>query len=133
MALDLVIVTPQGEAFSGAVDQVVLPGAEGRFGVLESHARVLAPLQHGAVEIKSAGGDQWAAVSNGFADVAGERVIVLADSCVLASDIDKAAVAETKSEAEAELEGLAEDDDTRRAALEELIRNSEVQLEVADN
>ena len=36
MALDLVIVTPEGEAFSDRVEHVVLPGSEGEFGVLEA-------------------------------------------------------------------------------------------------
>ena len=35
MALQLTIVTPEGEAFSDSVDTVVLPGSEGDFGVLE--------------------------------------------------------------------------------------------------
>ena len=37
MSIDLVVVTPHGEAFSEPVEQVVLPGAEGDFGVLENH------------------------------------------------------------------------------------------------
>ncbi len=133
MALDLVIVTPEGEAFSGNVEQVVLPGSEGEFGVLEEHERILAPLQHGAIEIQTDGGTQWAAVSNGFADVAGERVVVLADSCVLSGDIDRAAATTAKSEAEAELASLGDGDenDTRREALGEVIRQSDVPLEVA--
>ncbi len=134
MALDLVIVTPEGEAFSGTVEQVVLPGSEGEFGVLEAHERLLAPLQHGPVEIQAEGGSTWAALSNGFADVAGERVVVLADACVLASDIDRDAAETAKSEAEAELAGLGdgEENDTRREALTEFIRQSEVQLDVAE-
>ncbi|MDP6977285.1 MAG: ATP synthase F1 subunit epsilon [Myxococcota bacterium] len=132
MALDLVIVTPEGEAFSGLVKQVVLPGSEGQFGVLEQHERVLAPLQHGVVEIKTDGGSQWAAVSNGFADVAGERVVVLADACTLAADIDQSGVEEAKSEAESELASLGdgEEHDARRETLTEIVRQSEVQLEV---
>jgi len=133
LALDLVIVTPEGEAFSDRVEHVVLPGSEGEFGVLEAHERLLAPLQHGAIEIQAEGGSQWAAVSNGFADVAGERVVVLADSCVLSGDIDREAAQAAKSEAEAELAGLGdgEENDTRREALEEIVRQSDVQLEVA--
>ena len=91
MSLNLVIVTPEGEAYSGSVEQVVLPGSEGDFGVLEQHERTLAPLQHGVIEIKTGAGSEWAAVSNGFADVSAERVVVLADSCLLAGEIDKAA------------------------------------------
>ncbi len=132
MALDLVIVTPEGEAFSGPVEQVVLPGSEGEFGVLEQHERILAPLQHGAIEIQTGSGSQWAAVSNGFADVASERVVVLADACTLSGQIDRTATEETKSEAESELASLGdgEEHDARRETLAEIIRQSEVQLEV---
>ena len=51
MSLELTIVTPEGETFSGEVEQVVLPGSEGDFGVLEGHERFLSPLNHGALEI----------------------------------------------------------------------------------
>ena len=132
MSIDLIIVTPEGEAYSGTVDQVVLPGSEGEFGVLEQHERTLAPLQHGAIEIKLESGSEWAAVSNGFADVSSERVVVLADYCVMAGSIDKAEVAQVLADAQAELDSLAEgeESDARRETLGEVVRKSEVQLEV---
>ena len=134
MSLDLIIVTPEGEAYSGTVDQVVLPGSEGEFGVLEQHERTLAPLHHGAIEIKLAWGSEWAAVSNGFADVSSERVVVLADYCVMAGAIDKAQVQESLNEAQAELAALAEGEENeyRRETLNEIVRIGEVQLEVVD-
>jgi F-type H+-transporting ATPase subunit epsilon len=130
VSLDLVIVTPEGEVFSGVVEQVVLPGSEGDFGVLEQHERTLAPLQHGVVEIKTTSGSEWAAVSNGFADVSAERVVVLADSCVLAGKIDKAAVEAALRDAQAELGGLAELEANaqQREDLSETIRKHEAQL-----
>ncbi len=132
MPIELVIVTPEGEAYSGPVDQVVLPGREGEFGVLENHERVLAPLHHGAIEIQTGSGSEWAAVSNGFADVSMERVVVLADACTLAKDIDRTSVEQAKSEAESELQSLEDGEahDSRRETLAELIRENEVQLEV---
>lgn len=132
MSLELIIVTPAGETYSGPVDQVILPGSEGEFGVLEHHQRTLAPLQHGAVEIQTASGSEWAALSNGFADVSAERVVVLADACVLASAIDKASAQATLSQAQSELAGLAEgeENEAQRQSLAEIIRHSEVQLEV---
>lgn len=134
MSIDLIIVTPEGEAYSGTVDQVVLPGSEGEFGVLEQHERTLAPLQHGAIEIKLESGSEWAAVSNGFADVSSERVVVLADYCVMAGSIDKAEVAQVLADAQAELDSLAEGEEheARRETLGEVVRKSEVQLEVLD-
>ena len=134
MALHLTIVTPEGEAFDGPCEQVVLPGAEGEFGVLEQHERFLAPLSPGALEIKSAGASsRWAAVTDGFADISAEQAVVLVDRCELAGDIDTADAASQKSDAEAELASLAagEENAARRTELERQIRVSEVRLEVA--
>jgi F-type H+-transporting ATPase subunit epsilon len=83
MPLDLAIVTPQGEAFAGAVDAVVLPGSEGDFGVLPQHERLLTPLRPGPVEIRTAAGTRRATISEGFADVSGTQVVVMVTSCTL--------------------------------------------------
>ena len=92
MALELVVVTPEGEALSEEVEQVVLPGEAGEFGVLESHERFLTPLQLGPMEIiRSGGASEWAAITSGFAEVDGSRVVVLVDSCEMAKDVDHAA------------------------------------------
>jgi F-type H+-transporting ATPase subunit epsilon len=133
VSLELVIVTPEGEAFSGPVESVVLPGAEGRFGVLERHERFLAPLQCGAAEIRSQEGTLWAAVSEGFADVSAEQVVVLVDECRRAEDIDAAAVARERDAHRAELEVLGESDEhqARRRELESALARAEAQLEVA--
>ena len=60
MAIELVVVTPEGEALSETVQQVVLPGEAGEFGVLESHERFLTPLQLGPMEIIRDSGNEWA-------------------------------------------------------------------------
>ena len=127
------LVSPDRLLISEDVDMIVVPGTEGDFGVLAEHERTLAPLQHGAVEIKTAAGSEWAAISNGFAEVAAERVVVLADSCVLAAAVDKTAVEADMAEAQAELDGLAdtEENTAKRAGLGEAIRQCEVRLEVA--
>lgn len=106
MSLLLTIVTPQGPAYQGSVETVVLPGSEGRFGVLEGHERFLAPLKIGEVEIRSAKGTEYAALSGGFADVGGDQVVVLAEACELAQEIDVARAQRAEREARAELERL---------------------------
>lgn len=86
MAFELTIVTPSGEAFSGAVESVVLPGEEGDFGVLPGHERFLAALREGPFEIRegnASSGTRRGEVSSGFADVSGEHVTVLVDRCSL--------------------------------------------------
>lgn len=106
MALQLTIVTPQGPAYEGSVETVVLPGSEGRFGVLEGHERFLAPLKIGEVELRGAAGTEWAALSGGFADVGADHVVVLAETCELAHEIDVARAQRAEREARAEIERL---------------------------
>jgi F-type H+-transporting ATPase subunit epsilon len=133
MSLELVVVTPEGEALSEVVDQVVLRGEAGDFGVLESHERFLTPLAPGPMEVQSGGNTKWAALSGGFAEVDGSRVVVLVDACSLAADIDSSAVEAERSEAAVTLSTLAASDETagERARLETLIARAEVQLDVA--
>ena len=49
--LVLEIRTPDKEIFRGEVDQVILPGKEGLFGVLKNHAPMIATLQKGNVKV----------------------------------------------------------------------------------
>jgi F-type H+-transporting ATPase subunit epsilon len=132
MSLELVVVTPEGEALSDVVDQVVLPGEAGDFGVLESHERFLTPLQPGPMEVQSGGSSRWAAISSGFAEVDGSRVVVLVDSCSLASDIDRASVEAERSDAQSALEALREDEEHagERARLATLIARKDLELDV---
>jgi F-type H+-transporting ATPase subunit epsilon len=131
--IELYIVTPEGQAFSGPVEQVVLPGAEGDFGVLEGHERFLAPLRVGPVEIVEGSSRQWAAISDGFAEVNGEQVTVLVDECHLGSDIDTAQVTADRAELTSSLSDLtgAEEDQRRRAEIEGALALVDVKAEVA--
>jgi F-type H+-transporting ATPase subunit epsilon len=114
VALELTIVTPEGTRYHGPVESVVVPGTEGDFGVLAGHERFLAPVRIGELEVRSANDParRWAAVSDGFADVSAERVVLLVDSCEFAADIDEARAERARARAERELEQL-------RAAREE--------------
>lgn len=133
MALALVVVTPSGEAFSEEIEQVVLPGEAGDFGVLESHERFLTPLTLGPMEIIGNGETRWAAITSGFAEVDGSRVVVLVDSCEMASEIDQTASEARRSEASAALAGLADEEANvgERARLRAAIAKAELELDVA--
>lgn len=134
MALELVVVTPEGETLSEAVEQVVLPGEGGDFGVLESHERFLTPLHPGPMQIIRAGGAEWAAVSSGFAEVDGSRVVVLVDACALAGEIDREAAEARRVEASDALEALpdVEENAGERARLAAAVARAELELDVAD-
>jgi F-type H+-transporting ATPase subunit epsilon len=133
MALDLIVVTPQGEAFAEPVVRVVLPGAEGDFGVLESHEKFLAPLKAGPMEITLPDGrSEWAAIAAGFAEVTGNQVVVLVDECFKAHEIDVEHARHTREEAERELKALLEEinEEEQRARLEDIIVRASVQIDV---
>jgi len=125
MPFELAIVTPEGQAYQGRVERVVLPGREGEFGVLTNHERFLSPLRVGAVEILTEEGPLYAAVADGFAEVDGESVTVLVDSCELEHEIDAARAAAAVAAAQQYLEKAAGDEDPER------YRQYEVALERA--
>lgn len=129
MGFDLSIVTPEGQAYQGEADGILLPGAEGDFGVLPNHERFLTPLRVGAIEIKSGQSVVFAAVAGGFADVQGDQVTVLADSCELSEAIDVARAEQARQNAESEL-AAAGDDADRAAQLEAAIARAKNRIEV---
>lgn len=88
MPLELTIVTPEGQAFHGEVESVVLPGAEGDFGVLAGHEPFLSALRTGGVELVAAGQKRLAAVSRGYAEIHGDKVSVMVGTCEWADEID---------------------------------------------
>ena len=133
MSLNLIVVTPEGEAFAELVELVVLPGAEGDFGVLENHARFLAPLKAGPMEIRLEGGrTEWAGVSGGFAEVSGDRVVVLVDECYKAHEINVDHATRTRDEAEKAIRALLDHENEleHRARLEDSVVRASVQIEV---
>jgi len=114
VAIQLVIVSPEGTVFEGTAASVVLPGAEGEFGVLPEHARFLAPLKIGELTIARESGERiYAAVSGGFANVDGSSLVVLADTCELASSIDLARAKRAKERAEQALAKLSQNEEER--------------------
>ena len=132
MPFQLTIVTPQGPAYEGPVESVVLPGTEGDFGVLLSHERLLAPLRIGEVEIRTADDLVYASIAEGFAEVNGEQVVVLADSCESAHNVDVARAELARDRAEQDLAALGEDVDARRiTAYEAALERARNRLAVA--
>lgn len=76
------LVSPEREVFNGDVDQVVVPGAEGEFGVLARHAPVLSVLKRGVLKVIDGASVQRIFVNGGFADVTPEGLTVLAEEAI---------------------------------------------------
>jgi F-type H+-transporting ATPase subunit epsilon len=83
------LVSPAKLLFSGEVDQVDVPGAEGDFGVLAGHAPLIASLRPGILVIHRESGDMRVVVNGGFAEVSPAGLTVLADMAVPVEDFDR--------------------------------------------
>jgi F-type H+-transporting ATPase subunit epsilon len=103
MALHFELVSPEKLVFSGEVQQVDVPGAEGDFGVLEGHAPFVTTLRPGILTVHGSGGAQRIVVLGGFAEVSSEGLTVLADMAEAAEDIDRAVITERISAMEKQI------------------------------
>lgn len=114
------LVSPDRELFSGLVDQVQAPGAEGEFGVLPNHAPFMTVLKPGALRIYDGGAARKVFVNGGFADVTPQGLTVLAEDAVDLAEIDPAGLEQQRRAAEEELQivkdGAARDLVERRLA-----------------
>jgi F-type H+-transporting ATPase subunit epsilon len=114
--LHLEIVTPERRAFEDDVDMVICPGVEGELGVLPHHAPLLTTLGVGELRIRKGSSEESFAIAGGFLQVRPDRVVVMAETADLASEIDLEAAERARREAERAIsEGFAEPADLARA------------------
>jgi F-type H+-transporting ATPase subunit epsilon len=127
------VVTPEGAAFEGDAEMVIVPGAAGEIGVLARHAPLVALLKAGSTRVHTGDGQiQEFATGPGFFQVLEDRAIALVDDAVTADKIDAAAAQRQLDEAKAELERLESGDSTAdRWQLEQRIRHAENMLRVS--
>jgi F-type H+-transporting ATPase subunit epsilon len=97
------LVSPEKIAFSGTVDQVDIPGAEGDFGVLAGHAPAVATIRPGILTVRAGGTQQKIIVLGGVAEVSAKGLTVLAEVATSLEELDRARFADTISEMEAKL------------------------------
>jgi len=86
--LRLDLVTAEKMVYSDDVDMVIAWGLEGQLGILPHHAPLMTMLQPGELIIKKDNKETYLAVSGGFIEVRPDKVIVLADACERAEEID---------------------------------------------
>ena len=125
----LEIVTAERMVFSDDVDEVVAWGVQGQLGILPHHAPLMTMLQPGDLLIRKDKEDEYLAISGGFLEVRPDKVIVLADACERADEIDIARAEEAKKRAE---ETLKETPSRMDAAAEAALRRSLARLKVAE-
>jgi len=132
---DVSLVTPEGPAFEGEAELMIVPGAAGEIGVLARHAPLIATLKAGStrVYLDYDGGDvREYATGPGFFQVQLDRAIALVDDAILANEIDDARAREQLETAQRELELVERgESNADRWQLEQRIRHAENQLSVS--
>jgi len=101
--LRLEIITAERQVFADDVNVVVAPGIEGELGILPHHAPLITMLKPGELLIRKDGEETYLVVSGGFLEVRPDKVIVLADACERAEEIDITRAEEAKHRAEERL------------------------------
>jgi F-type H+-transporting ATPase subunit epsilon len=131
----LSLVTPEGAAFEGEVEMLVVPGAAGEIGVLARHAPLVALLNAGSTRIyreRDTGEVLEFATGPGFFKVEQDRALALVDDAVEARHIDAARAQALLGQYREELERLDRgESEADRWQLEQRIRHAENQLSVS--
>jgi len=126
----LEIVTAERMVFADEVNEVVAWGVQGQLGILPHHAPLMTMLQPGDLLIKKDNEEEYLAISGGFLEVRPDKVIILADACERAEEIDAARAEAAKRRAEETLKERPPEVDA--AAAEAVLRRSLARLKVAE-
>ena len=106
----LTIVTRERKIVETDAVEAVLPASDGEIGVLPGHAPLLATLRVGVMRYRNNGTAERLVLSWGFAEVLPDRVIVMAETARLPSEIDITRVETERAQLERELADLSSHD-----------------------
>jgi len=127
--IELEIVTPEGQVFSGKVDGVTIPGSVGYLGILPGHAPLVTELKIGVISCQADNSESRLFCAWGFAEILGNKVSILADQVEKPEDIDVEAARADKVRAQSILDAKADDSDFQEAV--NLLDAANARLEVA--
>ena len=132
---DVSVVTPDGSAYEGPAEMLVVPGAAGDIGVLARHAPLIATLRAGSTRVyldRAADDVIEFATGPGFFKVELDRALALVDDAVNVKEIDDARAQGQLADAKAELARVeAGESKADRWQLEQRIKHAENQLAVS--
>jgi len=132
---DVSIVTPDGSAYEGTAEMLVVPGAAGDIGVLARHAPLIATLKAGSTRVYVAQAAEEMiefATGPGFFKVERNRALALVDDAVNVKEIDDARAQQQLEDAKAELARVvAGESKADRWQLEQRMKHAQNQLRVS--
>jgi len=126
--IKLEIVTPEAKIFSDDVDMVTLTGTEGEMGILPMHMPLMTELVAGEIVAQKGKETIFLAVGDGFVQVTGDRVAVLADMAINAKNIDEATAEEALRRAQARLAEKISDEEAVR--VQAAVIHATIQLKI---
>ncbi|MEN6476310.1 MAG: F0F1 ATP synthase subunit epsilon [Syntrophaceae bacterium] len=126
------VVTPVRQVLSRQVEEVIAPGTVGEFGVLPGHTTFLTTLKPGRLTVMDPETTVYMAISGGFAEVTGSRVIILAETAELADEIDLAETRKDLEIAQEKLKTLSRED-PEFSKWEKRASMAEVKIKVAED
>jgi len=127
--LTLEVVTPERQVLHEDVESIQLPGLDGYLGILPGHAPLLTELGAGVLSFKRGEETRYATALGGFAEVLGDRVIVLAEGSELAEEIDVGRAEAARERALKRLHEHGDEMDFQRAQL--ALQRSLIRIQVA--
>ena len=128
--LRLEIITAERQVFADDVNTVVAPGVEGELGILPHHAPLITMLKPGEVLIRKDSEETYMSVSGGFLEVRPDKILILADACERAEEIDIERAEAAKRRAEERLKTRTPDVDV--AQVQAALLRSLIRLKVAE-
>lgn len=130
-AFQFELVSPERLLLSEEATMVVVPGAEGEFGIMAGHAPMMSTLRPGVLRVSgAAGGDQAYYVRGGFAEAGPKGLTVLAEHAIALNDLNADDLARQIREAEEDVTD-ADDDAMREKAAVHLAQLRDVQAALA--
>ena len=131
MPLHLEIVTPERLAYEDDVDMVLVPGIDGELGILPHHTPLVSLLGVGELKIRKGGSEESFAIAGGFLQVRPDKVVVMAETADLASEIDLEKAQQARAEAQRALDaGYVEGADLSAARAE--LQRALIRIRVAE-
>lgn len=124
------IVTPEKKIASASVDEAIIPGGDGLFGVRPGHTPFLSVMQPGPLTLRDGANTQVYFVAGGFVQVSADKVLVLADFAEPATGIDAEGARRRLEEAQARLRALPPGD-AQFEAEAAVVRRETVRMSVA--
>lgn len=106
------LVSPERLVYAGSVTEVVVPGAEGEFGILAGHSPFVSTLKPGILTIKGDGAPKKLFVRGGFAEANPQGLTILAETAIPLAELRAENLAQMITDAQEDVED-ARDEATR--------------------